>query len=82
VPAGPVRGVGEALRAMEDAHDGDWLQTAGAMRLAPDPIRLDGEHLPLRGAPPTTGQHTTEVLSQLGLTADEISALKRDGIVT
>ena len=56
VPAGPVASVGEALRAMEAAHDGA-LGAGGAaeMRLAPDPIRLDGESLPLRGVTAAAG---------------------------
>ncbi|HEX6475014.1 MAG TPA: CoA transferase, partial [Candidatus Limnocylindria bacterium] len=73
--------VGEALRGMEAAHDGAWVQGAAPMRLAPDPIRLDGESLPLRGAPPLLGEHTDEVLADLGLSAEEISRLRRDGVV-
>ena len=81
IPAGPVSSVGEALRAMEDAHGGAWLQSAAEMRLAPDPIRLDGTQLPLRGAPPTLGQHTDEVLGELGLSTAEIEELRRSGAV-
>ena len=60
VPAGPVASVGEALRGIEAAHGGEWVQEAPPMRLAPDPIRLDGESPPLRGAPPLLGEHTDE----------------------
>jgi crotonobetainyl-CoA:carnitine CoA-transferase CaiB-like acyl-CoA transferase len=81
VPAGPVSSVGEALRGMQQAHGDAWLQTAGEMRLAPDPIRLDGEQLPLRNGPPILGQHTDEILRAVGLTADEIAALRRDSVV-
>jgi len=81
VPAGPVSSVGEALAGMEAAHGGAWLQQAGAMRLAPDPIRLAGEQLPVRFPPPTLGQHTEEVLGELGLSHGEIAVLRRDGIV-
>lgn len=81
VPAGPVAGVGEALRSMEAAHDGHWVQEAAPMRLAPDPIRLDGESPPLRGVPPLLGEHTDDVLTELGLSPAEIAALRRDGVV-
>jgi crotonobetainyl-CoA:carnitine CoA-transferase CaiB-like acyl-CoA transferase len=79
VPAGPVASVGEALHGMEAAHGGDWVQEAPPMRLAPDPIRLDGTSPPLRGMPPLLGEHTDAVLSELGLGADEIAQLRRDG---
>jgi crotonobetainyl-CoA:carnitine CoA-transferase CaiB-like acyl-CoA transferase len=81
LPAGPVSSVGEALRGMEDAHAGAWLQQSGEMRLAPDPIQLAGEHLPLRLGPPTLGQHTDQVLGELGLTPAEVTALRREGVV-
>jgi formyl-CoA transferase/CoA:oxalate CoA-transferase len=81
VPAGPVAGVGEALRSMEAAHDGQWAQEASPMRLAPDPIRLDGESPPLRGVPPLLGEHTDDVLTELGLSPAEIATLRRDGVV-
>jgi crotonobetainyl-CoA:carnitine CoA-transferase CaiB-like acyl-CoA transferase len=81
VPAGPVANVGEALLGMEAAHGGDWVQDAPPMRLAPNPIRLDRQTPPLRAAPPLLGEHTDAVLGQLGLTADEIGQLRRDGVV-
>ena len=81
VPSGPVASVGEATRAIEDAHDGGWVQRAGEMRLAPDPIRLDGQSLPLRVAPPLLGEHTDQVLTELGLGEAEIRGLREDGIV-
>jgi crotonobetainyl-CoA:carnitine CoA-transferase CaiB-like acyl-CoA transferase len=34
------------------------------MRLAPDPIRVDGARLPVRRPPPLLGEHTDEVLRQ------------------
>lgn len=42
------------------------------------PISLDGKRLPLNFDPPKAGEHTDEILSQLGL---DIKALKENGII-
>jgi crotonobetainyl-CoA:carnitine CoA-transferase CaiB-like acyl-CoA transferase len=81
VPAGPVNAVSEALAAMEGAHDGAWTQSADGMRLAPDPIRIDGRRLPLRAAPPRFGAETDEILAEAGLDPAEIAALRADGAI-
>ncbi|HET7646602.1 MAG TPA: CoA transferase [Candidatus Limnocylindria bacterium] len=60
VPAGPVNTVGEAVAAMGEG----WVADVDGMRLAPDPIRVDGARLPVRRPPPLLGEHTDEVLRQ------------------
>jgi crotonobetainyl-CoA:carnitine CoA-transferase CaiB-like acyl-CoA transferase len=81
VASGPVNTVSEALAAMEAAHDGAWTQTAEGMRLAPDPIRIDGKRLPLRSAPPRLGDGTDEILRGIGLGPEEIAALRAAGAI-
>jgi crotonobetainyl-CoA:carnitine CoA-transferase CaiB-like acyl-CoA transferase len=81
VPAGPVNQVSEAMAAMEAAHGGRWLQMADGIRLPPDPIRIDGERLPLLSAPPRLGEQTDEVLLEAGLAAAEIADLRSHGVV-
>jgi len=81
VPAGPVNSVSEALAAMEAAHKGAWIQEADGMRLAPAPIRVDGRRLPLRTPPPPFGGHTDEILSEAGLDAGEIAALRAAEVI-
>ncbi len=81
VPAGPVNTVSEALAAMQAAHQGSWTQMADGMRLAPDPIRIDGLRLPVRAAPPRLGEHTDAILAEAGLTPDEVASLRAAGVV-
>jgi crotonobetainyl-CoA:carnitine CoA-transferase CaiB-like acyl-CoA transferase len=79
VPAGPVNRVGEALADMEAAHADGWLQSLEGIRVAPDPILLDGSRLPLRRAPPRLGEHRDEVLRELEIGADELTELEAGG---
>jgi crotonobetainyl-CoA:carnitine CoA-transferase CaiB-like acyl-CoA transferase len=81
VPAGPLNRVSEALAAMEAAHAGDWTQELAGIRLPPDPIRIDGDRLPLRLPPPRLGEHTDALLSEAGFGPEEVAALRAEGAI-
>jgi crotonobetainyl-CoA:carnitine CoA-transferase CaiB-like acyl-CoA transferase len=53
---------------------------AGRIRLIAHPVRYDGVAPPVRRLPPRLGQHTREVLAELGCTAQEIDGLIADGV--
>jgi len=53
----------------------------GALQVTGVPIKLRGTPGSVRRSPPVHGQHTAEVLGELGIGADELSALERQGAV-
>jgi crotonobetainyl-CoA:carnitine CoA-transferase CaiB-like acyl-CoA transferase len=52
---------------------------AGPVRLIAHPVRYDGAPPPVRRLPPRLGEHTREVLAELGCTAQEIDSLIAEG---
>jgi len=56
-------------------------QQAGHVRLLAHPVRYDGNVPPLRRQPPGPGQHTDEVLVELGYGAEEIAAMRQSTAV-
>jgi formyl-CoA transferase len=77
VPGGPVRTIPEAFAhapyaVMEHAHP-----RLGTVRTVRSPVGIDGEYPTAVAAPPLLGQHTGEVLAELGYDDDARSALLR-----
>ncbi len=46
-----------------------------------NPIKFSETEISYDKAPPTLGQHTDEILEELGLTEEEIASFKQDGII-
>jgi crotonobetainyl-CoA:carnitine CoA-transferase CaiB-like acyl-CoA transferase len=86
IPCGRVRTVAEALENPQVAARGLILDVdhprAGRGRYVGSPIGLDGAGRGSRRPPPLLGQHTGEVLAEwLGLSAADVAALRRGGVV-
>jgi crotonobetainyl-CoA:carnitine CoA-transferase CaiB-like acyl-CoA transferase len=81
VPAGKIRGVLEALRAAEPATVSVSHPTAGDVELVAPPFTLESAPLGRVTAPPLLGEHTREVLAELGLDASRIADLEARGVV-
>jgi crotonobetainyl-CoA:carnitine CoA-transferase CaiB-like acyl-CoA transferase len=54
---------------------------AGPIRVMNNPIRLSGAPATIRRPPPTLGQHTTEILSEIGIDSEGIRQLTDGGVV-
>jgi crotonobetainyl-CoA:carnitine CoA-transferase CaiB-like acyl-CoA transferase len=84
VPAAEVQDVAQvfgseqasALGAVEELHH----PTAGDYRVVGAPVRFDGVRFAHPSAAPALGQHTFDVLIELGFTRDEVDSLIAEGV--
>ncbi|HEY6548957.1 MAG TPA: CaiB/BaiF CoA-transferase family protein, partial [Vicinamibacteria bacterium] len=86
IPAGRVRNVGEALDSAQVAARGLLVEidhpSDGRRRFVGSPIHLDGTTRSALRPPPALGEHTEEVLGELGLAPDEVERLRREGVTS
>jgi len=88
VPCGPINTIAQAfddpqvqargLRVDLPRHAGDGVSHVATVA---SPLRLSATPPVLRHAPPALGQHTDEVLAEMGLDAAAIAALRAQGVV-
>ncbi|MFZ4068317.1 MAG: CoA transferase, partial [Phenylobacterium sp.] len=79
----PVQTPAEVVADPQVAAAGGWVDVedgqGGSFRSPAAPARFPGADASLRPAPPTLGQHTREVLGELGYSGEEIEALYQAG---
>jgi crotonobetainyl-CoA:carnitine CoA-transferase CaiB-like acyl-CoA transferase len=80
VPAAPVQDVGEVAADPQTEAVG-ILQRLGAHTTVGPAFSADGERPTYPSPPPALGEHTEEVLRELGYPATEIRAMAEAGII-
>ena len=92
VPCGPINDLAHAFAdpqvtarglVVEQPRAPELVAADGiaAIRTVASPLRLQANPPVLRRPPPALGEHTDEVLAELGLDAQRIAALRASGIV-
>jgi crotonobetainyl-CoA:carnitine CoA-transferase CaiB-like acyl-CoA transferase len=81
VPAGKIRGAGEALRTAPARTRRVDHPAAGPIELVGPPFELDSAALGPSQPPPLLGQHTDEVLRELGVDDGRLAALEERGVI-
>jgi crotonobetainyl-CoA:carnitine CoA-transferase CaiB-like acyl-CoA transferase len=81
----PIAPVNTPKTLADDPQFADRLGWIPATKLGADqlgfPVRFVGETLPVPDKAPTTGQHTDDVLTELGYDAERIAALRDGGVL-
>lgn len=92
VPCGPINDIGQAFAdaqvqarglTIEQPRSPQAVAAEGVptIRSVASPLRLSATPPVLHRAPPVLGEHTNEVLAELGLEATRIAALRAAGVV-
>jgi crotonobetainyl-CoA:carnitine CoA-transferase CaiB-like acyl-CoA transferase len=81
----PVNDYGEVVAHPQVKANGSVLsfehERAGTVSVLGHPLEYDGQSPEIRRLPPYLGQHTDELLEQLGYTTEQVNELYRDRVV-
>lgn len=83
-PWSPIQAVEELLtdsQVVANGYVGPVDHDSGAFVAPAGPVQFD-EHPPLLGRAPEVGEHTEQVLLEMGLDWEDIARLKKDGVIT
>jgi crotonobetainyl-CoA:carnitine CoA-transferase CaiB-like acyl-CoA transferase len=85
VPCSPINSIAQLLDHPHTRASGIVVEydhdNAGRLKAIGHPVLINGEQRRAGSPPPMLGQHTNEVLAELGLSSDSIDQLRRTGVV-
>ena len=85
VPCGPINDVAQAFADPQAVHRGARIEiqhpSLGLVPGVRNPLRFANAALALRRAPPLLGEHTDEVLRELGMSPAEVATLRSRGAI-
>jgi formyl-CoA transferase len=76
----PVRSLAEALEDPQTKENGMVVES-GEVKMVAAPVHLSEAPFEIRHAPPHLGEHSNEILKELGYDAGAIEKLREEGIV-
>jgi crotonobetainyl-CoA:carnitine CoA-transferase CaiB-like acyl-CoA transferase len=79
IPVAPVQDLAE-VAVHEQTRATGMLQALDGIATVAEPLQVDGERVAHRSPPPLLGQHSAEVLAELGYSAAEIADLVATGV--
>jgi crotonobetainyl-CoA:carnitine CoA-transferase CaiB-like acyl-CoA transferase len=85
VPSGPIYNIDEAFEDLQVKHLGMAQEVTGhargTMELVGQPVRLSRTPTSMALPPPEYGEHTDEVLTELGMSEAEIAELRAGNVI-
>jgi crotonobetainyl-CoA:carnitine CoA-transferase CaiB-like acyl-CoA transferase len=85
VPCGPINDLADVFADPHVVERGMTVRLphalSGSVDLVASPLKLSATPVDYRRAPPLLGEHTDAVLDELGLSSQEIDALRRDAAI-
>jgi crotonobetainyl-CoA:carnitine CoA-transferase CaiB-like acyl-CoA transferase len=80
VPCGPINSIPEVFRDPQVVHRGMRIDI-GAVPQVASPFRFAEAPIAYDRPPPLLGEHTVEILGELGMSAAQIEQLRTDGVL-